>query len=175
MTGERVRLRAIEPEDADALWRWHNDPEAMRWLETSYPESLAQIRKRMQDMAPNSYERTRFAVETVADNRFIGIVCLRDARPETGRAEIDIYFGESRNEGYGSEALRLLCKFGFDDMRLHAIQLWVAADNEIARHVYRKIGFVEEGRSREAFRRDGKLYDMVLMSMLAREYYERYA
>ncbi|RLK54530.1 GNAT family N-acetyltransferase [Actinokineospora cianjurensis] len=171
LIGERVRLRAIEPEDADTFWRWHHDEHAMRWMETSYPESRAQLRKRFADLPANSHERCRFAIETTAESRLVGYIALRDARPETGRAELDIYLGDpdTWNKGYGGEALRLMCRWGFDDMRLHAIQLFVVADNEPARHLYRKVGFVEEGRLRQYFRRDGKLHDMIVMSLLADE------
>lgn len=47
--GERVRLRALEPEDAEKIHRWGNDPEVGRWMETGYPRSLAQYRKRAEN------------------------------------------------------------------------------------------------------------------------------
>ncbi|MGX7825276.1 GNAT family N-acetyltransferase [Actinokineospora sp. 24-640] len=171
LTGKLVRLRALEPEDADTVWRWHNDPEAMRWLDGSYPEPLAAIRKRWEERPANSFERTLFGIETIADTRFIGIIVLRDATPEHARAELDIYIGEKDcwDGGHGTEAMRLMCRFGFNFMRLHAIELTVVAENERARHVYRKIGFVEEGRLREAFRLDGNWHDVIVMSLLEGE------
>ena len=51
-------------------------------------------------------------------------------------------------------------------MRLHRISLTVVAENTGARKVYEKVGFVEEGRIREAFRRDGKWYDRIIMGLL---------
>jgi RimJ/RimL family protein N-acetyltransferase len=54
-------------------------------------------------------------------------------------------------------------------MRVHGISLWVVPENTAARRVYEKLGFVEEGRKREAFRREGKWYDMLLMSVLEGE------
>ncbi|WP_026422421.1 GNAT family N-acetyltransferase [Actinokineospora inagensis] len=172
LNGDLVRLRAIEPEDADAFWRWHNDPHAMRWMVTSYPESLATLRRRLADPKPNTYENCRFAIETVADTRHVGFIGLRDARPETGRAELDLYLGDpdTWNKGYATEALRLLCRWGFHDMRLHAIQLEVVAENEPARHLYRKAGFTEEGRRRDSFRRDDQWHDMIMMSLLHHEF-----
>ena len=174
LTGKLVRLRAVEPEDADTVWRWHNDPDVMRWLEGSYPEPLAAIRQRWSERPPNNYERTVFGIETIADGRLIGVIVLRDATPETARAELDVYIGEKDcwNGGYGTEAMRLMCRFGFDHMRLHAIELSVVDENERARHVYRKIGFVEEGKLREAFRRDGKWHDVYIMSLLEGELIE---
>ncbi|WP_431961410.1 GNAT family N-acetyltransferase [Actinacidiphila sp. bgisy160] len=54
-------------------------------------------------------------------------------------------------------------------MRLHKISLTVVTENEAAHHVYRKVGFVEEGRLRQVFRRDGRWYDMFTMGLLEGE------
>lgn len=165
-----VRLRVLEPEDADTLWRWHNDPEVMRWMHDFYGESLAAMRKRFEDRPANSFDKVVFGVETL-EGRLIGVTCLRDTDPETGNAELDIYLGEKDTwgKGYATEAMRLTCRYGFDTMRLHRITLWVVGDNVGARRVYEKVGFVEEGRTRESFRRDGKWYDDIVMGLLEGE------
>jgi len=171
LEGELVRLRALEPEDADRIHPWGSDPEVGRWMNTGYPRSLAQLRQHAAERPVNSYELVVLGIE--ADGKLIGIVDLRDAVPEVGNAELDIYIGDAgyRNGGgYGTEALRLMCNYGFNSMRLHMITLWVVAENERARHVYRKVGFSEDGRHREAFvAADGKRHDMILMSMLKGE------
>lgn len=172
LTGELIRLRPLEPEDVDALWRWHNDPEVMRWLTADHPESLAQIRKRFEEKKSNSYESVVFGIETVAVGTLIGVIGLRDARPEQGRAELDIYLGEKDHwgGGYGTDAMRVICRYGFDMMRLHMIALWVVAGNEAALHVYKKIGFQVDGRHRQSFRgQDGQWHDEYLMSLLEGE------
>jgi RimJ/RimL family protein N-acetyltransferase len=171
--GELVRLRAIEPEDADKIYDWVNDPEVGRWMVNDHPRSRAQIRKGCEERPVNKYELVVLGIETKADGKLIGIVDLRDAEPKVGNAELDIYIGDAeyRNGGgYGTDALRVMCRYGFDAMRLHMITLWVVAENERARHVYRKVGFSEDGRHREAFIGEGgRRHDMILMSMLKGE------
>ena len=172
LTGELVRLRALEPSDAESLYRWVNDWELGQWLTSGHPRSLDQIRKRCEDRKVNTYELVVLGIEKIADGKLLGVVDLRDAEPEQGRAEVDIYIGDKDHwgGGYGTEALRLMCNYGFTMMRLHLIALWVVAENERARHVYRKLGFVEDGRHRECFRgQDGKYHDMYLMSLLEGE------
>ncbi|MEV7552356.1 GNAT family N-acetyltransferase [Amycolatopsis sp. NPDC089917] len=172
LTGELIRLRPLEPEDADTLWRWHNDPEVTRWLTADHPESLAQIRERFAKREPNSYERANFAIESLAVGTLIGTCTLRDATPEQGRAELDIYLGEKDHwgGGYGTDAMRTLCRYGFEMMRLHMIALWVVVDNEAAIHVYKKLGFQIDGRHRQSFRgQNGEWHDEYLMSMLEGE------
>jgi len=65
--------------------------------------------------------------------------------------------------------VRTICRYGFERMRLHKISLSVVTENLSAVHVYRKVGFVEEGRLRQVFRRDGRWYDMVTMGLFAEE------
>ncbi|MFE3454813.1 GNAT family N-acetyltransferase [Nonomuraea sp. NPDC059194] len=168
LNGTRVRLRPMEPGDAEALWRWNSDPEVMRWLDSGYPESLAQLVARHEARDRNSFERVLLGVETLDEGRLIGLVGLRDAEPETGDAELDIYLGEKDTwgRGYATEATRLICRYGFDQMRLHRITLWVVEANAGARRVYEKVGFVEEGKAREAFRRDGTWHDVIMMGLL---------
>ncbi|TDP90482.1 GNAT family N-acetyltransferase [Labedaea rhizosphaerae] len=168
-TGKLVRLRPLEPSDTETVWRWGQDDEITQWLDADYDESLAQRRKRVDDRPRNSYEQVVFGIETLAEGKLIGITDLRDATPETGRAELDIWIGakDHWNGGYGTDAVRTLCAYGFDVMRLHLIALWVVAENERARAAYRKVGFREEARHRECFRaRDGRYHDMILMGLL---------
>jgi len=171
LTGDLVRLRPLEPSDAEHLWRWHSDPVAMRWMDDGYPRSLAHTVQRVEERGPNTYSDVLFVIETLAEGRTIGLTRLHDTEPEVGRAEFDIYLGDrdTWGRGYGTEATRLTCRYAFDKMRLHLIALWVVADNVAARHVYEKVGFVQDGVHRESFRRDGRWHDQVLMSMLEGE------
>lgn len=171
LTGRLVLLRPVEPEDADVFWRWHNDPEVGRWLVADYHESLAQIRQRFAERKQNSYPKAVFAIETLAEGKLIGSTTLRDATPETARAEVDLYIGEKDHwgAGYGTDALRTLCRYGFEVMRLHSIALWVVIENEAAIRVYKKLGFQVDGRHREAFRGVGRWHDLLLMSLLEGE------
>ncbi|WP_248959792.1 GNAT family N-acetyltransferase [Sphaerisporangium perillae] len=170
VTGDRVRLRAVEPPDAETLWRWHGDPEVMRWMDAPYPPSLAQTRKQLEERRTDSYGDLNLMIDTL-DGRTIGIVALREAEPETGDAKLDIYLGEKDTwgQGYATDAMRVICRYGFDRMRLHRISLTTIAENTAARRVYEKVGFVDEGRMREAFRRDGKWHDKIIMGLLEGE------
>ncbi|WP_062214252.1 GNAT family N-acetyltransferase [Streptomyces sp. NBRC 109706] len=171
LTGELVRLRPMEPADARDLWRWHSDPEVVRWLDVEPPQSLARTEARFAEPRTNTFEKTLLMIERRADGRLIGVCGLRDASPESGRAELDIYIGEKDcwSQGYGTDAVRALCRWGFDRMRLHLIALWVVAENERAVRAYEKVGFAVDGRHRECFRGAGRWHDMLLMSLLEGE------
>jgi RimJ/RimL family protein N-acetyltransferase len=172
MLGDLVRLRAMEPSDAEALWRWNHDPEVMRWMQDSHPQSLAQVTRWLgEERGRNEYGDLLLGVEVQADDKLIGLVRLHGTEPELGIAELDIYLGEKNywGKGYATDTVRTVCRYGFDKMRLHKITLTVVTENEAAWRAYRKVGFVQEGRLREVFRRDGRWYDQYTMGLLAGE------
>ncbi|GAA2834043.1 GNAT family protein [Kitasatospora paracochleata] len=169
--GELVGLRAMGPDDAEALWRWNHDPEVMRWMDDGYPQTVEHVRSWLQERPRNSYADALFGIESLADSTLIGLVMLHGTEPEKGIAKLDIYLGEKDHwgRGFATDAVRTVCRFGFQDMRLHKVSLTVVTENESAQAVYRKVGFVEEGRLRQVFRRDGQWFDMFTMGLLADE------
>lgn len=169
--GELVKLRAMGPQDAEALWRWNHDPEVMRWMDDSYAQPVERVRTWLTDRPRNSYGDLLLGVEALADGVLIGLVALRDAEPEKGIATLDVYLGEKAywGRGYATDTVRAVCRYGFEDMRLHKVTLTVATENCAARKAYEKVGFVEEGRLRQVFRRDGRWFDMFTMGLLADE------
>ncbi|MGH4008965.1 MAG: GNAT family N-acetyltransferase [Pseudonocardiaceae bacterium] len=169
--GELVTLRPMEPSDAEALWRWNHDPDVMRWMDDGYAQPLTQVKKWMEERPRNTYGDVLFGIEVLTDAQLISLVRLRDAEPETGCAKLDIYLGEKESwrRGYATDAMRTICRYGFEKMRLHKITLSVVTENHAAHHVYQKVGFVDEGRLRQVFRRDGQWYDMFTMGLLEGE------
>jgi RimJ/RimL family protein N-acetyltransferase len=89
-------------------------------------------------------------------------------------AELGIFIGDKAywDKGYGTEVMRLLLRIGFMTLNLHRIYLRVYDNNLRAVHVYEKIGFVHEGRQRQAEFRDGRYLDLLLMSILRPEWNE---
>lgn len=171
VSGDLVELRPLEPSESEVVWRWQRDPEVMRWMDDGYAQSLASVRKRLEERPRNAYGEVLYGIEVLAPAALIGLVRLRDAEPETGCAELDIYIGEKEHwgRGYATDAMRAMCRYGFEKMRLHKISLTVVTENHAAHRVYRKVGFTEEGRLRQVFRRDGRWYDMFTMGLLEGE------
>jgi len=83
-------------------------------------------------------------------------------------AEAGIFIGEKRlwNQGYGSGAMTLLLRHAFETLNLNRISLHVYETNLRAIRSYEKVGFIHEGRLRQAEYQDGRYVDVVLMSVL---------
>ncbi len=172
LVGETVVLRRHQPENLDAFRRWYSDAEVARL--TRYRDG---------PMRPDEIDRfftarvlgidsLTLAVHLRAKNRLIGSCAFSQLDAENGSALFHITIGEKDlwGRGYGTEATRLMLDHAFSTMGLHRVSLAVFAFNERAIRSYEKVGFVVEGRAREAIFRDGRFWDEISMSMLASEW-----
>jgi RimJ/RimL family protein N-acetyltransferase len=170
--GSLVRLRAMSPDDAPAQHRWFNDPEVTRFTALRYPASEAAIAARLDGAAAMTFANPRFAVERRDTGELIGYTALRDATPESRNAELDLMIGERAvwGQGFGTDTTRTVCRFGFEQLGLHRVHLWVFAEHVAAIRAYERVGFVHEGRARDRFFQGGRWHDCLLMGLLADEW-----
>jgi RimJ/RimL family protein N-acetyltransferase len=166
--GDLVALRAREPADAAALVAWHSDPETMRWWDRVYPPpSPDAFAARIASEPPPSYGAVNLVVVTLDTGAVIGSGGLFKASPEHRHAYLGVMVGDPayRGRGYGTDATRTLCRFGFDAMGLVRVALTVFPENVAARRTYERLGFVEEGVQRRAEWKRGAWHDLVHMAV----------
>lgn len=122
---------------------------------------------------PSRYD---FAIMSLEDDSMVGDLALNDFDYDNGICNIRIAISrvEDFSKGYGSEAMVLLMNYGFSILNLHKIELSVLDSNARGRHVYKKLGFVEEGVRRQACYYDYDYRDMVQMGILKDEFYNKH-
>jgi RimJ/RimL family protein N-acetyltransferase len=171
--GKLVNLRAPEMSDLERNTRWINDREVTRTLAMRYPMSLAAEEVWMRDRVsrPLAYDHVFFAIDT-KDGVHIGNTNFFSISPEDRRAELGLMIGEKSywGQGYGTDAIRTLVQFGFQEMNLNRIHLTTYSFNHAAQAVYRKCGFVEEGRHRRQRYAEGEYHDVLVMGLLRDEW-----
>jgi RimJ/RimL family protein N-acetyltransferase len=79
---------------------------------------------------------------------------------------------DERAKGLGTEAIRVILRYAFEDLGLERVNLSVFEFNDPAISSYEKIGFKKEGRISRAVRRDGGFRDAITMRILASEWRE---
>lgn len=77
---------------------------------------------------------------------------------------------EHRGKGVGTFAVSAMVNHAFFDLNLRRLQLEVLEYNQTAQKLYKKIGFVEEGRKRKAVFKDGQYVDELIMGLFREEY-----
>jgi RimJ/RimL family protein N-acetyltransferase len=175
--GDRIRFRAIEKADLPNFVHWLNDPEVRQGLSLIHPLSLAEEEEWFKAVLQNPPEGRPLAIEIQPEPGkdewvFVGNCGLMNIQWENRSAEVGIHIGEKKywNQGFGSKAMKLMCKHVFDDLNLHRLWLRVFQTNQRAIRAYEKAGFVQEGRMREAQYLDGRYVDVLIMSVLHSEW-----
>ena len=172
---ERIRLRAIEREDTPRFVEWLNDLEVTAGLLIHLPLASWDETRWFENLANQPTEQRPLAVEARQPGGpwvHIGNTGLHNINWTARSAEFGIFIGDKTfwNDGYGTEATRLMLKHGFETLNLNRIGLDVFETNLRAVHVYEKVGFVHEGRRRQANYRDGHYSDILQMSILRPEW-----
>lgn len=176
LTGDKVRLIAMDADRDPALYRqWARDAEFLQLFNTGPARALpaATLAEEIRNSAETPTEFF-FAIQTLTDARVIGVTDL-----SVNWTHQDAYFGigigarADWGQGYGSDATRVIARFGFEELNLHRITLNVFEYNLRAIHVYEKLGFVVEGRLRQRLTRHGRRWDMVFMGLLRDEWQRR--
>jgi RimJ/RimL family protein N-acetyltransferase len=172
--GKRIRFRAPERDDSPTFVQWINDPEVRSGLFLFLPMSMADEEKWFDDMLKSPIEEHPLCIEVKDKNEWIiiGNIGLFNIDSIARSAEAGILIGNKDywNKGYGTEAMRLLIKHGFEALNLNRIYLRVYEDNPRAINCYEKVGYVLEGRMRQARYSNGKFVDILFMSVLREEW-----
>lgn len=113
-----------------------------------------------------------FAIVDLETDELIGNVGFPRIDYINRVAEFGIFIGNKDywGKGYGVEATQLILDFGFNVLNLNNIYLKVYSYNQPAISCYKKAGFKEAGRLREAKQIAQEKYDEIYMDILAREF-----
>ena len=133
--GALVRLRAVEEDDLPAINEGIWDPEVSRNLAANWPQPLAGTRHwwtRSREQGAQA-----FVIEPHGE-ALVGVCSLEDLHGDTRSASLGIWIARPHwDRGYGTDAVRILCRFGFHEMNLQRIGLGVYEDNPRAIRTYR--------------------------------------
>jgi RimJ/RimL family protein N-acetyltransferase len=173
-TGKKVRLRAYKREDIQLAQQFLNDEETKRLLKPGvpYPITLEQEYKWFEGISAFN-DNYSFAVETLEDGKYIGGCGVNKLDWKNSVATVGIFIGDKNywGKGYGTDAMKTLVRFIFEQMNINKVKLFVYSFNGRAVKSYEKCGFVREGILRQEMYRDGKYYDEYIMGILKDEYF----
>lgn len=173
LDGEMVSLRPIRAEDSESAWHLYNDAEARRMIGATHTFS----REEIDDWCATVGDlegRHDWAITVGGRDEMLGEVVLDNVDPaaRSGRLSMSLRSGH-RGRGYAREATMLVGHFAFGAETgpgLHRLALEVLSINPRAFALYESLGFVAEGRLRDAHVDGERFCDRIPMSMLDDEY-----
>jgi RimJ/RimL family protein N-acetyltransferase len=168
-----VTLRPLREGDLDTLCRWRNHPEVCRFLSD---------RVKTLDEATVWHHRVtgdpnNLLLGITADAVLVGYGIVENVNLHSGKCEIGIVIGEPGlwGKGIGRTTVTALLEHCFGKLQLHRVLAVIARGNGRAVALFEHMSFTHEGTLREATLIDGKHMDLLLYSLLKREYQDSHA
>ena len=171
---ERLVIRPSRWDDTDTFYEWELLPEVTKFFSIRDNQSREDVvRKYVADSDDPKARQFTICLKAgtpgipEAGGRMIGRIVLADIEDEW-KAEIwRIYIADTalRGRGLGKEAMLAMMKYCFEELNLKRLYLDHYTGNP-ASFLYQSLGFKYEGVLRDNCRKNGRLYDVHLMSML---------
>lgn len=175
--GQLVNLRAVKDEYVKEITEYMNDPEILYNLDFSAPvlHSYEMFKNWHEEERKKykGYKSFDLAIET-KDGKFIGVCGVNHMDRKNRVAQIFIVIGnkEYQDKGYGTDAMKLLLEFLFEEYNVNKVKLGVFSFNKRAIKSYEKCGFKIEAVQREVLFRFGTYHDGINMAILKEDYYK---
>lgn len=170
---DHVRLRSIEPTDAEHFMRWNFNSERARHLDFVWPPSSeASVRVWVTEQTQRKFENDAFHWLIENDRgEPVGSISTHDCQPRYGVFSYGIDIApEHQRHGYASAAIRLVLKYYFEELRYQKVMARVHGDNLASIALHTRLGFVEEGRHRRMFFTQGHFVDVLWFGMTVEEF-----
>lgn len=173
-TGKLVRLRAYKEEDIERAVEFINDEEVKKFLDSNIPFPMTKWQEEewVRSRKANSNFTYDFAIEDLETGKYIGGCSINECDVKNRTCVIGIMIGDKEywSKGYGSDSLKVLTKFIFEEVNMNKIKLKVFSFNSRAIACYKKVGFKEEGILKKELYRNGKYHDEILMAIFKDEF-----
>ncbi len=170
LQGDKVFLRALEPEDLEFIYRIENNEEIWEVSNTQTPYSRFLIRQYLENAHQDIYEarQLRLAICEKDSHAAVGLIDLFDFDPLNQRAGVGIIIDDKNNrgKGVGKEALGLLINYAFQKLQLHQLYANIDMDNMPSISLFTNFGFEKTGVKKDWNRLNNRFTDEALYQLI---------
>ena len=174
MESRNLMIRPTVVDDCRYFEKWEQDPEVVQYFNISEGQTYEEVVTRFVRNEDDP-SKLQYTIVLKTENRPIGRIIISKLNREEDSLDIyRIYIAEpeKRNCGYGKEALYALLEYCFINMHMERVSCYHFTGNEAAAHLFRRMGFQNEGIARSGSKKDGRYYDLQFMSILRSEFFE---
>ncbi len=169
----QILLRAIEPADADLIYKWENNQENWSLSNTLAPFSKYIIEKYIETAHLDIYQtkQLRLMIDMNTEQeqiKTIGAIDLFDFDPFHLRAGVGILIANEldREKGYAYHAVEEIKKYAANVLQLHQLYCNITDDNKASIRLFEKTGFKKAGTKREWIKTTNGFIDEHLYQIL---------
>lgn len=148
LENEHLRLRALEPEDLEILYKWENNTDIWQVGCTTEPYSRYILKEYIAYSDKTIYEKKqlRLMITRKADEAVVGTIDLTDFDPHNLRAGVGILIDPSyQANGYASQAIQLIKKYAFEFLHLKQLYAHIPVNIPASIHIFQANGFQQTG------------------------------
>ena len=167
---DRLYLRDVRDEDVTPAYvSWLNDPQVNQFLESRFSthtaDDILQYVRGMRGKPESAF----LAIVRKSDGLHLGNLHIGAIDRQHQTATLALVIGEKSawGQGFGSDAIRLATRYGFERLGLHKLTARCYATNDRSKNAFLKAGWSEEGRQREQFLSDGRYIDGIWLGIVA--------
>ncbi len=173
LKGNKVRLRAIEPEDVDRIMEWENETSNWEVSGTMAPFSRDIIKRYVANSHHDIYSagQLRLMIDEVETGETIGTVDIFEFDAFHQRAGLGILIADKarRNNGYASESIALVVDYSFQHLGLSQLFCNILADNAGSIRVFEKAGFQISGNRKKWIRSGSAFKDQLFLQLFKKQ------
>jgi ribosomal-protein-alanine N-acetyltransferase len=170
---ERLNLREIKQEDAESIYKILSNPEVIKYdtfeLFTNIKQAEGLIK-----WFNDEFKQKRAIFWGISLKNEPEIIGFCKCEIEIPKVRADLGYDLSHkywNMGIMTETLGAVIKFAFQTLNVNRIEVSVATENNSSIRVLEKLGFAKEGILRERCYMSNRCHDMMMLSILKKEYY----
>lgn len=165
---KKISLRGLEENDLINIQKWLNDVDTTRLLfQGDVPPNLELMKEDYCKKIRNNTD-IEFAIINNKTNSHIGWAGIYEINWISRNGELRFFLGDKkyRRKGLTTEAVSLLIDYAFNKLNLHRVYGGANKENLGSVKIFKKLNFVSEGTSKEAYFRNGKYYDLVRFGLI---------
>ncbi|WP_036826404.1 GNAT family N-acetyltransferase [Polaribacter sp. Hel1_85] len=169
LCGQKINLRALEPEDLDFLYQIENNEAFWEVSHTQTPFSKYILKQYLENTHLDIFEakQLRLLIEEKSTKKQIGMIDLFDFNPSHKRAGIGILIHpDFQQNGFATEALSLLINYSFSILDLHQLFANITSDNSKSISLFTKHNFKKVGIKKDWILSEGKFKDEILFQLI---------
>ena len=170
---ERLTLRGMRVSDAPDMVEYACRPSVTEYL-TWEPHASVEETRQYLTYVGQRYRTGDFydwSVVDKASGRMIGTCGFTSFNCPADSAEIGYVLNPAfQGKGLGTEAVRCVLEFGFEELHLHRIEAHFIQGNDASRRLMERVGMTFEGYARESMKIKGKYRTIGTCAILREEY-----
>ena len=169
LKGNKVRLRAVEPEDLDLMYLIENDAELWPCGHTTVPFSHFSLKQYLSENTNDLFRdrQLRLVIETL-DGIGVGFLDLQNFEPMHLRAEVGIVVVmEQQHCGIATEALQLLKEYAFSFLGLKQLYAYIPDDNIASQALFSRCGYKKTATLQDWLRKPAGWQSVYVFQLLA--------